>query len=326
MIHAPLRHPPDTQRGMTLLELLVTVAILAAVAGIGALNLTGVIEDNKEQLARVEMQEIAKAIRQFKQDTGYYPKQGPFGLALTVGSTTYSGGVNESTIPDHASRTPAENAAWFYSPANFWQLFECPIITNPLPPPAPQWPVWLGCTGSEEQSWDASRGRGWRGPYLRRDSQSLVDLSDDLKTNGIGSPIEDGGTAKLVAEAIGIADPFGDTDPVKADPNFDVFHKFDDGSKYDRWLLDWRSTHNAYPREVAINKKINGYYLGRIGGPYFVFDLAETPAGLRPRLVSMGQNGRYGGVNGVDPCERGNSGDEGNDPDDDHDDIVLCLE
>ena len=279
------RLPPRAQRGLTILEMLVVVAILAAVSFVAYTNFDGVIDDSKERVARAEMLEIARAIRQFKQDTGYYPKQGPFGLALSP----YDGGIDPSALPPQAGASPAEQEAWFYSPANFWQLFECPKVTS-----ANGHPEWLGCNGGGAQSWDPARGRGWRGPYLNRDSQSLVDLSSDLAPDGNGDPVETIGST-LVREVFGIADPFAN-DPV-AVGSFDP---------HDNNLVDWRSVSRFC---AGTDCEI---VLGGIGGPFFAFDL-DDPSAIR--VVSMGANGDYGGVNATDPCRPG-----------DKDDIVLCLD
>ncbi|MDR0843433.1 MAG: prepilin-type N-terminal cleavage/methylation domain-containing protein, partial [Acidobacteriota bacterium] len=71
--------------GFTMLELLVTVSILAATAVIAVGTYAGVHRQTDELLVRVEMQEIAKAIQRFRQDTGYYPKTGPFDLKSAGG-------------------------------------------------------------------------------------------------------------------------------------------------------------------------------------------------------------------------------------------------
>lgn len=303
------RPQPRSQHGLTILEMLVVIAILVATATIGFTNFTGVIEDSREKIARTEMQEIARAIKQFRQDTGYYPKQGPFGHVDDGGAVDPACVV----IPDAAVPDPR---GWLYSPANFWQLYANPLkAQNPLP---------TGCKEHLLARWNPSTARGWRGPYLNRSGEGLVDLSDDLDVSGEGSPIATSNPAKLIAEAQGIADPFTYNDRVGAPADFDDYHKLG-SNEYDDWLLDWRSVGNAIPSDFA-KHETNAYYLGYIGGPYFVFDLDKPSA----RIVSMGPNGLYGGVlldaSGETLCAPGNGQDEGNNPDDDHDDIVLCLE
>ncbi|MEM9370962.1 MAG: prepilin-type N-terminal cleavage/methylation domain-containing protein, partial [Pseudomonadota bacterium] len=72
------RHINRSERGLTLLEVLVTLGIIAAVAGIGVQVFTSVGTDTSERLVRLEMREVANAIQRFRNDTGYFPKQGPF--------------------------------------------------------------------------------------------------------------------------------------------------------------------------------------------------------------------------------------------------------
>lgn len=158
------------QRGFSLLELLVVVAILAAVAFVAGGTFRGVRERANDQLVRTEMQAIARAIRQFRQDTGYYPKTGPFDL-------------------------PAGNPARFYSPANFEQLL------SPISP--------LAGTGHQLESWDPETGRGWRGPYLQGYAEGFVDIRDGINSgtpagNPAGNPL----AGNNIPDVAGVADPF----------------------------------------------------------------------------------------------------------------------
>ncbi len=66
------------QQGFTLLELLVVVSVLATLAGITAVAMDGYEQDAQEQLVQTEMKRIASAIYRFKEDTGYFPKEGVF--------------------------------------------------------------------------------------------------------------------------------------------------------------------------------------------------------------------------------------------------------
>ncbi|MEM9044661.1 MAG: prepilin-type N-terminal cleavage/methylation domain-containing protein [Pseudomonadota bacterium] len=72
------RYTSTYQQGLTLLEVLVTLGIIAAVAGIGVQVFTTVSTNTSDRLVRLEMREVANAIQRFRQDTGYWPKQGPF--------------------------------------------------------------------------------------------------------------------------------------------------------------------------------------------------------------------------------------------------------
>ncbi len=70
--------PGSSQQGFTLLELMVVVSVLAAMAGIAAVAMDGYEREAQEQLVHTEMKRIANAIHRFKADTGYYPKTGIF--------------------------------------------------------------------------------------------------------------------------------------------------------------------------------------------------------------------------------------------------------
>lgn len=166
--------PPNSRQttGFTLLELIIVVAILATLAGGAVLTMGQTEEVAQGQIGLVEMSEIREAIVQFKRDTGYLPKQGPFAL------TTNGGAV----------ATPSEGETWFYSPANFSQLFQNPLAN----------------TGHSLASWNPDTKRGWRGPYLTTSGEGRVDVGDDLNLNGSGSPK----TGNMLNDVFGIADPF----------------------------------------------------------------------------------------------------------------------
>ncbi len=66
------------QQGFTLLELLVVVSILAAMAGIATSAVDLYNERAREELVHVEMNNIADAIYKFQTDTGYFPKTGVY--------------------------------------------------------------------------------------------------------------------------------------------------------------------------------------------------------------------------------------------------------
>lgn len=142
--------------GLTLLELLTVLAIVVAVAGIASSSFNGVDRRTRAELTRTEMMQVAAAIRQFRQDTGYYPKQGIFGH---VGNTP-PGLVEAGAVPQDE----------FDSPANFYQLFSQPTTDGTV----------------AILPFDENTGRGWRGPYLTR--ENLVDVGESLDEDGNGSP------------------------------------------------------------------------------------------------------------------------------------------
>jgi len=229
----------EDQSGFTLLEMLVTISILAAIAFITTGWFRGVREDSNDQLVRSEMQAIAKAIRQFKQDTGYYPGVGPFALSSIApnGATDCpamvpgDGGVDRDSLPGGAG------GAWFSSPANFWQLLERPQLcaNHPLAALA---------------NWNPDTGRGWRGPYLKGFAEGFVDIRDDINSYANGSN-GDPLVGNNIQDVIGIADPFE--------------HKGENAGG--DTLLDWSAT---YLGAVANERE----YWGR---PYLLFDISTKP-------------------------------------------------
>ncbi len=176
------------EHGFSLIELLVVVAVLAAVSFIAAGAMTGVSEHADEQLVYAEMQEIAQAIRRFKQDTGYYPKEGVFGLfdAATNPAGTVSDGAIQG-VGSYTGATAAERADWFNSPANFYQLLNGPLLTNP--------PAGLDV-------WNPETARGWRpGGYVQGIRDGYVDVSSNHDNVADGSYTG-------IADVVGVADPF----------------------------------------------------------------------------------------------------------------------
>ena len=229
--------------GFTILELLIVVAILAALAGGVIMVLDGTQEDSASKVAQSEMLEIKKALLKFKQDTGYLPKTGPFSLATEGGSIPLN--RLPSTVP------VGQEAAWFNSPANFWVLYgrdEVSVCTGFSNPQSP-----LCGTGHALETWNPDTGRGWRGPYLTRQGEGLVDIGNGLGTNGSGSPL----TGILLSEVRGVADPF----VAKPEGSFFVWRTSPGSTPHDRW-----------------------------GRPFFLFDLNDNN---NARIVGMGPNRTY---------------------------------
>ncbi len=241
--------------GFTLIELLVTVSILAAVAFVAAGNYTGVSEHANDQLVRTEMQEIAQALRQFRQDTGYYPKRGPFALEDDDGNLPHDELPSLSYVDDLDGDTSDEDAQrryWFYSPANFWLLLtdEVPLENS-------------DGTAHQLAVWDEETGRGWRGPYLKGFADGYVNVSSDIYDDdnraageSSGSPLETSGASE-VRNIPGLADPF------EMPP--------DSATDY----LAWSAEVGGDTRD----------YWGR---PYLLFGLDD-----KPWLVSFGPDGKY---------------------------------
>ncbi|GAB6071126.1 hypothetical protein JCM30760_22230 [Thiomicrorhabdus hydrogeniphila] len=185
------------QKGFTLIELLIVVSILAAIAFTTTTSLQGVDSEVDDQLAQIELLEVVKAVRQFRADTGYFPKEGRFDLAATATITGNSSceslhtalsgraGGNPAAVLDVAVDLPAyapascvDKVAWFYNAANLSQLSGIGVKTsleNVMP-------------------WNSASARGWRGPYLDANAEGFVDIGrvdTDVATPTSGTVYKD---------------------------------------------------------------------------------------------------------------------------------------
>lgn len=272
----------DDEKGFTLLELLITVSILAAVAALAATGLSGVLSDTEEKLAVTEMQTIAQAVRQFKRDTGYYPKTGPFNLDVSdfKGSVDLDAlrraliarGFDEFNSTTGSMRDDIDLVNWFNSPGNLYQLVwkddNLPAMNDHI-----------------LETWSPETGRGWNGPYLVGLNDGVVDIGSGANKNSTPAKKEDidgdkeyGDPAKgtsvatvnvVLAKVFGIADPF-------------LKDKLTSG------IFTWW-------RRPVHGDRGNWEELGKHGQPYLIFDLS-----LNPLLVSLGPDGKYNTSDDID--------------------------
>lgn len=286
--------PANREAGFTLLELTVVVAILAIVAGTGVQSLDGFQADAERAVAEREMQQLRQALLHFYNDTGYFPQDpsGPFCFDR----------VPAASLPVYVQALPeSERRAWFDSPANFWLLYgQDNVADNPNTALRENCPLDTGhplCTWKRyDGAWEETQGLvkqgpvylGWRGPYLSRNGEGLVDIGSNLLSDGGGSPVD--GSALL--DVRGVADPFQHA-PASGGGSYG---RCDDPSE-SRCLLDWRSLAGGESHD-------------RWGRPYLYFFEPDQDV---HRLVSMGADGRYDGVNLQDKCLPNG------------DDLVLCL-
>lgn len=165
-------HKTKRNSGFTLLELMLVVAIVA-ITGIGATLIAVDTEKTvTDKLVPKELAELKKAILQFKKDTGFLPKCGPFSRNPAVGGKVFVEDGDE---------------AWFDHPANFKQLFDEPLDENKEP----------------VLPWNMHTGRGWRGPYLQK-IDGWVTVGSGLDENGYGDP----SYGSLIREVPAVADPY----------------------------------------------------------------------------------------------------------------------
>lgn len=126
------------------------------------------------------------------------------------------------------------------------------------------------------QDWNIDTGRGWRGPYLSRSGEGYVDIGSGLDLSGAGDPL----TGTLLENVQGIADSFEARPVMSSIGKVFQWHIQEDDERYERH-----------------------------GRPYLLFDMGNSDA----RIVSMGPDGKYDGVNNDDECAPNG------------DDIVVCL-
>jgi len=193
-------------KGFTLLELLVVVSVLAALAGLTATIADRYERDAQVKLAEVEMARIASAIYRFRADTGYFPDTGPFSRQAM------SDPAVDELVRDGGWGKDGEewlNDIWFSS-ANLAWLFHEPVW--------PPMPARLGDATYEPMAlmaWDMDAARGWHGPYLDLSARTsfTVDRMDPDggdRCRGL-SPGEVDGLVRgkgFVSLMTGITDPF----------------------------------------------------------------------------------------------------------------------
>ena len=186
--------------GFTLLEVLIVVTLLALVGGAVIYSQGKVREKIGERLSDYESSILHKALKQFRRDTGYYPKQGPFALLAQDGSIDPG---NADHWPAFLSdKNSAERTKWFNHPANFYQL-----ILGDSP---------LKSTGHALESFSIQTGRGWRGPYIKDgvvsiivgDAEEYDPVADAHTPNTWTNSSWDAVGTPLVTDLVLLCDPF----------------------------------------------------------------------------------------------------------------------
>lgn len=310
--------------GFTLLELLVVVAILAAVAMIATSSFVGggrsVETDAKIKIAKAEMAAIAKAVKQFKADTGYYPKEGVFAHEKMGGNTIGSSKnlYNIEVLKSHLLSAGAyssfmysyiENAFFkdeFYAPYNLDQLFFQPTNSS-------------SSDGEDLLPWSHNSGYGWNGPYLNRKPLYVGVRSSD--TNRFCRAIEntdgvldilfqdyiDGRISTCVNydERDPISTAYSSNVPSEKYPSLpDPFSRTQGGNR--KPWFSWTTIKNPNPSDSA-NKAM---FLDQIGSPYMVFGLNQSISSDSDkallRVVSLGLDGEYAGLSNAAPTSKEN--------------------
>ena len=285
------RSTAASTRGFTLVELLVVCSVLAALSVTAWGTYQGVTESNEDAIARTDLMRLANSLRRFKQDTGYFPGQGPFVLAATA-QTEADCSAADGILRNWAE--PADDAVrddWFNSPANIAQLLSAPTICGKHPQ-------------AHLRRWNPDTQRGWHGPYFDVSLRDWVDHGKDLNTlDGDGDP--QAGEKILDIPAYGNGSRFQAGGPLYA-------RCTNQSALVGNCMLGWRTA----PRSAA-DYDSDAHELATRPRPFLMFGLAESDY---PRVVYFGSDGKYGGRNTIDAC-RPNAGDDYG-----ADDVVICLE
>tara|TARA_B110000003_G_C16388721_1_gene433483 strand:+ start:26 stop:709 length:684 start_codon:yes stop_codon:yes gene_type:complete len=133
------------KRAFTLLELLVTIALLAIIGGlvISQINLD---EDGiSSNINAYSMGQVRDALLAFRRDMGYFPAQGP--LDANYQKLRWLNGIG----------VKQKKRQWMRHDHNFWQLFLEPEDK----------------TDAEKWSYNPQTGIGWNGPYLNSNGLKL---------------------------------------------------------------------------------------------------------------------------------------------------------
>jgi len=68
-----LRSKNKNQKGMTLIEIMVVVAIIGSIAALVTVNVLDYLDESKVDTTKIEMKNIEGALEQFKRKHGFYP-------------------------------------------------------------------------------------------------------------------------------------------------------------------------------------------------------------------------------------------------------------
>lgn len=160
----------SSQQGFTLMELLTVIALMAIIATVAITSYDGTQEQGRYDVTKFEMNQIRKALIQFRQDSGSidFPKQGVYDCTDAAnGNNTEINPNIDPQLPTEAGTSDAEKIAWCQHPANFWMLFEDPLATG----------------------WNPDTKRGWKGPYLQRKDGYLSLSSNTVNIADIATPV-----------------------------------------------------------------------------------------------------------------------------------------
>jgi general secretion pathway protein G len=81
---------PASQRGFTMIELLVVATIIVVLTTIGLVSYTQALQNGRNAKRKADLEVLRQALVLYKADNGYYPNTDTAGLQSTLGTTYVS--------------------------------------------------------------------------------------------------------------------------------------------------------------------------------------------------------------------------------------------
>lgn len=103
-------------RGFTLIEILVTVTIIAVLTAVGVVSYGSVNKNSRDAKRKSDIEQIRQALEMYKADMGYYPPCGGYCQAISLASALVTRGYM-SAIPTDPLAGQA-NQGYYYLPTN----------------------------------------------------------------------------------------------------------------------------------------------------------------------------------------------------------------
>ncbi len=164
-----------SQAGLTLMELLTVITLMALIATVAMTSYEGTQEQGSYDVTKFEMNQIRKALIQFRKDSGTnsFPTQGSYGCTDEINGGLVSQSNSEFYFPDEAGINHTQKIAWCEHQANLWMLF-----TNPF-----------DIDANPQKQWNIDTKRGWNGPYLQRKDGYLTLSDNTVNLTDIATPV-----------------------------------------------------------------------------------------------------------------------------------------
>jgi len=106
-----------SNKGFTLVELLVTISILAILMTIAMISYGNVQKNARDNKRKSDISTIQSALEQYHSDQGYYPTSSDFNIPVTVTSLVFGTKTYLSKVPFPASGTYSYTASSVSSPS-----------------------------------------------------------------------------------------------------------------------------------------------------------------------------------------------------------------